>query len=55
MYILFVDLCKAYDSVPRRALWQVLGKSGKLVFDRTAKSKFKMTVSQFVEDLALYK
>ena len=28
LFILFVDLRKAYDSVPRDALWQVLEKSG---------------------------
>ena len=28
LYALFVDLCKAYDSVPREALWQVLERCG---------------------------
>ena len=28
LFILFVDLQKAYDSVPRKALWQVLQKCG---------------------------
>ena len=28
LYLLFVDLRKAYDSVPREALWKVLGKYG---------------------------
>ena len=28
MFILFVDLKKAYDSVPRDALWKVMGKTG---------------------------
>ena len=28
LYILFVDLKKAYDSVPRKALWCVLEKCG---------------------------
>ena len=28
MYVLFVDLWKAYDSVPRRAMWRVLEKCG---------------------------
>ena len=28
MFILFVDLKKAYDSVPRDALWKVIGKTG---------------------------
>ena len=28
LYLLFVDLRKAYDSVPREALWQVLRKYG---------------------------
>ena len=27
MFILFVDLKKAYDSVPRDALWKVMGKT----------------------------
>ena len=27
-YIIFVDLRKAYDSVPREAMWKVLGKYG---------------------------
>ena len=28
LYVMFVDLKKAYDSVPREALWQVLQKCG---------------------------
>ena len=28
LYLLFIDLCKAYDSIPREALWQVLRKYG---------------------------
>ena len=28
MYMLFVDLCKVYDSVPRQSLWMVLHKYG---------------------------
>ena len=28
LYVLFVDLRKAYDSVPRQALWKVLEKYG---------------------------
>ena len=28
LFMLFVDLRKAYDSVPRSALWKVLGKCG---------------------------
>ena len=28
LFVLFVDLKKAYDSVPRNALWKVLGKVG---------------------------
>ena len=28
LFILFVDLKKAYDSVPRNALWRVLEKVG---------------------------
>ena len=28
LFTLFVDLRKAYDSVPREALWQVLDKCG---------------------------
>lgn len=28
LYVLFVDLKKAYDSVPRSALWLVLEKLG---------------------------
>ena len=27
-FLIFVDLCKAYDSVPRTALWAALGKLG---------------------------
>ena len=28
LYLLFIDLRKAYDSIPRGALWQVLRKYG---------------------------
>ena len=28
IFILFVDLCKAYDSMPREAMWLVLKKYG---------------------------
>ena len=28
LYVLFVDLRKAYDSVPRQALWKVLKRYG---------------------------
>ena len=28
MFFIFIDLRKAYDSVPRAALWQALGKLG---------------------------
>jgi len=28
LFALFVDLCKAYDSVSREGLWQVLRKYG---------------------------
>ena len=28
MFVLFVDLKKVYDSVPRDALWKVMGKTG---------------------------
>ena len=28
LFLLFVDLCKAYDSVPRAALWCALQKYG---------------------------
>ena len=28
LYLLFIDLRKAYDSIPREALWQVLRKYG---------------------------
>ena len=28
LFTLFVDLCKAYDSVPRDALWQILERFG---------------------------
>ena len=28
LYILFVDLRKAYDSIPRQSLWKVLEKCG---------------------------
>ena len=27
-FVLFVELTKAYDSVPRKALWQMLGRIG---------------------------
>ena len=28
LYLMFIDLCTAYDSIPREALWQVLKKYG---------------------------
>ncbi len=28
VFMLFIDLRKAYDSIPRQALWQVLRKYG---------------------------
>ena len=28
MFLLFVDLRKAYDSIPRQAMWKVLAKYG---------------------------
>ena len=36
MFLLFVDLRKAYDSVPRRAVWRVLSKYG-VPYDRADK------------------